>query len=166
MTVKGPEGQFSWDEVGRLCESFVFALRPMRTATKSITEQYSLGPRGAWMLLLISNGARFPLDLANVFRIGRSLITAELAQLTEAGLITSRRSTIDRRRMELALTAEGEKAVAAVRNVLSHLVNDRLSAYSSEDLELCSRIIRDFNQDGTPAPWENLPGAVEARSSR
>ena len=146
MTKRRPGGtELTAEEIGFICEGFVFATRPMRVAIKEVTSRYSLGPRGAWLLLLISNGNRYPLDLANMFRIGRSLITAELAQLTEAGLVTSRRSKLDGRRMELTLTQPGIDACASVRGSLSDLVNERLHAYSRDELLLCARILHDLH---------------------
>lgn len=147
-TTRPPGEELSWEEIGLLSQGFSFASRPFKAAIKEVTAQYSLGPRGAWMLLLISNGDHYPLDLANMFHIGRSLITAELAQLTEAGLITSRRSAADGRRMELALTHSGAKACVRIREAITRLVNERLSAYSREELLLCSKILRDFQRGG------------------
>jgi hypothetical protein len=64
----------SWDEIGFLCEGLSLASRPMGLAVRAITEEYSLGPRGAWITILIGAGqVFFPLDLTNVFQIGRSL---------------------------------------------------------------------------------------------
>jgi DNA-binding MarR family transcriptional regulator len=136
--------ELSWAEIGYLAEGFSFASRPMRVASESITAEYSLGPRGAWIMLLIKNGQVYPVDLANMFRIGRSLITAELIPLADARLITYRKSAVDKRRVELALTPLGEKAVIHVRRELTNLVLQRLSAYSREEVLLCGRLLHDF----------------------
>ncbi|HEY3231319.1 MAG TPA: helix-turn-helix domain-containing protein, partial [Roseiflexaceae bacterium] len=96
--------QLSWHEIGFICEGMSLASRPIRIATKRISDEYSLGPRGAWMLLLIATGEVFPMDLTKIFQVGRSLITAELNRLSDANLITYRQSALDGRRTELAVT--------------------------------------------------------------
>jgi DNA-binding MarR family transcriptional regulator len=143
--------KLTWEEIGILTQGLSFASRPMKLATEVVTDEYSLGPRGAWILILITNGQVFPLDLTNVFRVGRSLITAELIPLTKARLITYLKSTGDRRRVELALTPEGEKVVARVRDELSNLVVQRLANYTREEVLLCSRMLHDFSFSELPS---------------
>jgi DNA-binding MarR family transcriptional regulator len=147
---KTPEPTLSWDEIGFLCHGMSFASRPMAEATGDITEEYSLGPRGAWMLVLIDVGNVYPLDIANVFRIGRSLISAELVRLTDAGLITSVQSPTDGRRTELRLTPLGETVRDRVRQQLRDLVTKQLAHYSRDELMLCARILSDFRGGGRP----------------
>lgn len=148
MSAKSEEPTLNWDEIGFLCEGMSFASRPMHEATRNITEEFSLGPRGAWILVLIANGHIYPLDITNVFKIGRSLISAELARLTEAGLITSVKSPHDRRRTALALTPIGEDARRRAKEQLAALVLDRLKDYSRDELLLCARMLRDWRANG------------------
>ncbi|TAL01202.1 MAG: hypothetical protein EPO08_11135 [Rhodospirillaceae bacterium] len=157
--VKADQLKLSWEEVAFIAEGLSFSSRQLKFATQGITAEYSLGPRGAWILILITAGLVFPLDLTNVFRIGRSLITAEIIRLTEARLITYRKSTRDRRRVELALTPLGEKAVQRIRDELSKTVIQRLSNYTREEVLLCARMLRDFN---FPQP-ESVRSQAEAR---
>jgi DNA-binding MarR family transcriptional regulator len=138
--------KLSWDEIGLLCEGMAFASRPLGVATLQVTAEYSLGPRGAWITVLISTGVTYPLEIANVFRVGRSLITAELTRLTEAGLITATDGA-DRRRTKLALTPAGEAVCKAVRKGLSKMVLTRLASYSRDEILLCTRMLRDLRAD-------------------
>ena len=155
--------KLSWEEIGFLCQGLSFGPRSMKAGIRSVTDEHSLGPRGAWILILISNGqVVFPLDLTNFFRVGRSLITAELTRLTEARLITYKKSGTDRRRVELAVTPLGEKACQRVRDELSRLVVQRLSSYTREDVLLCARILRDFTQ---PEPESVRPQAEDRKRS-
>jgi DNA-binding MarR family transcriptional regulator len=151
-TARAKQLKLSWDEIGYLTEGFSFASRPMKLASENITAEFSLGPRGAWIMILIKNGQVYPLDLANVFRIGRSLITAELIPLTDARLITYRKSAGDKRRVELALTPLGERAVVRIREGITRLVLHRLSGYTREEVLLCARLLHDFisSVPGTP----------------
>jgi DNA-binding MarR family transcriptional regulator len=142
------ESRMSWDDIGFICECMSFASRPIAAAGREITEKYSLGPRGVWIIRLISNGKVYPLDITNVFRVGRSLISAELARLTEAELITSVRSAGDGRRTRLALTPAGEAVCQQVTGELRRLVEDQLAKYSREEMLFCARMLRDFREAG------------------
>lgn len=142
-----------WDELGVVVEGLAFSQRPLRAATREVTRQYDLGPRGAWILSLISGGKCFPLELSKSLKAGRSLITAELARLTEAGLVTARPGRDDRRRSELALTDLGHQACQRVRDEMARIVRRNLSAYSAEEVRLFSRMLRDVRrlEDGEAA---------------
>ena len=139
----------TWEEIGFLCEGMSLASRPMGLAVKDITKEYSLGPRGAWITALIAAGQIYPLDLAKAFRVGRSLITAELVRLAEAGLIEYEQNVQDGRRVELKLTALGNTVQRRVRQGLSKLVLQRLSAYTREEVLLCARMLHDFRVPGS-----------------
>lgn len=136
--------KLSWEEIGFISEGMSFASRPMRNATQSINDEFSLGPRGAWIVRIVSRGDVFPLDLTKLFHIGRSLITAELNRLTDAGLITYKKSEMDGRRVELALTPLGEQVSLRVKQELTKLITQRLSSYTREEVLLCARMLRDF----------------------
>jgi DNA-binding MarR family transcriptional regulator len=144
-------GSMGWDELGLVCEGLAYGQRLLRAATRQVTREYSLGPRGAFILSLLSGGARYPLDLAEAMKCGRSLITAELTRLTEAGLIVARTGKKDRRRSELALTREGEKACERVRSEMERLLRRTLAAYSADEVRLFSRMLRDVRQLGNEA---------------
>ena len=151
MTATGAKGAargsidaMDWNELGLVCEGLAYGQRLLKAATKPVTRQYSLGPRGAFILSLISGGARYPLDLANAMKCGRSLITAELIRLTDAGLVIAHPGEKDRRRSELALTAEGESACERVRGEMERLVRRNMAAYTADDVRLFSRMLRDI----------------------
>jgi DNA-binding MarR family transcriptional regulator len=141
---RGGKLNLTWDEIGLLCEGMSLASRPMGFAVKDITEEYSLAPRGAWITAIIAAGRIHPLDLADLFRVGRSLITAELTRLADAGLIQFEQHAQDGRRTELKLTALGNTVMRRVRDELSKLILQRLAAYTREEVLLCSRMLRDF----------------------
>jgi DNA-binding MarR family transcriptional regulator len=145
--------QLSWEDIGFICEGLAFASRLLWSAIEDITEQYSLGPRGAWIVRLVGRNDMSPLDLTNVFRVGRSLITAELVRLTQAELITYRKSATDGRRVELALTSLGRAVERRIKDSLTKLVTERLAAYTREEILLCGHMLRDIRM---PAP-ETMP---------
>ena len=138
-----PDGtDFSAAEVAFLAEGLAFSQRALRAATGKVTERYNLGPRGAWILNVVSNGIKYPLQLATIFRVGRSLITAELVRLTEAGLIETRPGADDRRKTELTLTPLGVKASAEVRAEFSVIVHRRLAGFEPADLRIAAEVLR------------------------
>lgn len=145
----------TWEEVGFVCEGLSFAPRAVKNAIDGINEEYSLGPRGAWILMLIAAGPHYPLDITNVFQVGRSLITAELARLTSAALITARQNTADRRRTELALTPAGEAVCLRIRANLSRTIQARLAGYTRDQIMLFAQMLRDAR---TPCAGEDRPG--------
>lgn len=132
-----------WDELGLVAEGLAFAQRPLRAATREVTQQYDLGPRGAWILSLIAGGKRYPLELSEALKAGRSLITAELVRLAEAGLVTANRGATDRRRSELALTPLGQQACQRVRDEMARIVRRNLAGYSVAQVRLLIRMLRD-----------------------
>ncbi len=140
-----PQGakELGWDELGRVAEGLAYAQRPLRAATRRVTRQYDLGPRGAWLLSLISGGKCYPLELSVVLKTGRSLITAELIRLTKAGLVTAHADSDDRRRSRLALTTLGEQACQQVRSEMARIVRRNLAPYSPDDVRLFIRMLAD-----------------------
>jgi len=166
MKKRAAQLKLSWEEIGLLCEGLSLASRPMGLAVKGITEEFSLGPRGAWITVLIAaEWVLFPLDLAQVFQIGRSLISAELTRLTNAGLISYRQSAKDGRRAKLKLTSLGDTVQRRVKEELSKLVLQRLSSYKCEDILLCTRMLRDFRL-ALPDPVDPQAGKPRRRVRR
>jgi DNA-binding MarR family transcriptional regulator len=107
-----------------------------------VTQRYNLGPRGAWMLNVISHGVAYPLELASVFCVGRSLITAELARLTEAGLVDARPGKTDRRKTELTLTPLGQTASNEIRQEFLEIVRRRLAGFDRKEVRLVAEALR------------------------
>jgi DNA-binding MarR family transcriptional regulator len=138
----GPAGH-KLDELDQVIEGLAFAVRPIREATSQITREHALGPRGAFILRLIAGGVCYPLELATALKVGRSLITAELDKLREAGLVTSTQGEDDRRRSRLALTPEGKAAGKQVRVAMRKIVASNLADYSSEEMLLFAKMLRD-----------------------
>lgn len=135
-------GELDWIDIGLICEGVAFAQRPLREGNSKVTRQYNLGPRGAFILNLLANGILYPLELATALHCGRSLITAELARLTEANLVTSRPGEVDRRRVELTLTPLGEQALAEIRAETSRIIRTNLAGYSPEEVRKFGAMLR------------------------
>lgn len=159
--------KLTWEEIGFLCQGMSLASRPMGLAVKGISDEYSLGPRGPWITVLIATGQIYPFDLAKLFRVGRSLITAELTRLAAAGLVEFEQNAQDGRRTELKLTRLGNTVQRRVKDELSKLMLRRLAAYSREELLLCARMLHDFrvprNEDGEATPPANEGRRLKAK---
>lgn len=149
-----PSG-IEWVDIAPVIEGLVFAGRPIGAATQSVTARYDLGPRGCYILSAISRGITYPLDLASLLRVGRSLVTAELNRLTAAGLIESVPGKDDRRRSELSLTPEGDRACVEVRSELHRLIRGNLSGYTVEHVRLFARMLADVCRTEPPDPGKD-----------
>lgn len=125
-------------------EGMAFASRPFRSMTDQINKRHDLGPRGTWILLMISNGGLHPLDIATMLHIGRSLVTAELARLEKAKLLLARKSAADQRRTELTLTAAGTAICDEVRAAMTAMLQERWAHYEPDQIRLCAQMLRDF----------------------
>ncbi len=134
------------DEIGYVIEGLAFSQRPIRAATKEVTEHHDLGPRGTFILALVAQGVTSPMELASVLRVGRSLITAELVRLTNAGLVTSTEGVKDRRRLQLSLTEAGQTAREKVRSAMGQIVTENLAAYTPDEIRLFAQMLHDTRQ--------------------
>lgn len=142
---KSPDPRLSWEEIGQIAWGFTRTSWLLKGAIAGITEDYRLGPRGGWILRLIETGqVTYPLDVTNFFKISRSVITEELAVLTQRRLIVYRKSKEDGRRVKLALTALGGKVSLRVREVITQMIDDRFSAYSRDEVMQFSRMLQAF----------------------
>ena len=135
-----------WDELGLVVEGLAYGQRPLKAATSQVTRQYDLGPRGAYILSLISGGKCYPLELSEALKAGRSLITAELIRLTNAGLVNSQADSDDRRRSQLELTELGRDACQQVRSEMARIVRRNLAAYSADEVRLLISMLRDVRR--------------------
>lgn len=138
-----PLAALTRDEMAQIVEGLTFARRGIEGAAARTIKAHSLGPRGAWICTLIAGGVNYPLELATALKCGRSLVTAELVRLTEAGLITATPGKHDRRRSELALTKKGEAAANQTRSELVRILRRNLAGYSADELRLFVKMLAD-----------------------
>ena len=133
----------SWEDIGVFGLALTMAMRKWRLGIQSLRDEYSLGPRGPWVLGVISRqGVINPKDLTDAVFCTKSQITSELIRLTEAGLVTSSRGKTDRRQVELSLTALGETVNARLANSFVTIFEEQLPGYSREDVLFCAGLLK------------------------
>lgn len=75
-------------------------------------------------------------EIAQAFYVGRSAITAIVNRLVEKELIVRKRSEKDRRIVSLMLSERGKKIVKATEEEIYRVLEDKLSHFNVEDIEL------------------------------
>ena len=75
-------------------------------------------------------------------------MTRALDRLETKGLVLRERSTTDRRVVQLALTAEGQKAAAQVPAVLSDVLNGHLSDFTRDEWQTLLGLLRRMQSNG------------------
>ncbi|MET0377005.1 MAG: MarR family transcriptional regulator [Rhizorhabdus sp.] len=158
---KARQRPFSADEVGRFFGALASARDQFGQITKELSRKYGIGPRGPWMVGLIGREPASPHQLATFYGIGRSLVTAELRQLQEAGLITYKKSETDGRKVQLSLTPLGDELRNELTNGLAHLMAERLDGYSNQEVMTCARLLSDFARGNQYAqlPRDDTPSS-------
>lgn len=132
------------EDISDFCNVLGLAPRQLVAAREDVTARHDLGPRGAWILGLIERGVSSPSALTAVMRIGRSLTTAEINRLTEAGLVEGRQSASDGRRVDLVLTRAGQRAADELRAALTDHIIARLAGFSREQVRDCIALLQAF----------------------
>jgi DNA-binding MarR family transcriptional regulator len=112
--------------------------------SKTLSSELSLGPRGPWIIGLLGKSSMSPLALSGYFSVGRSLITAELNRLADAGLINQEKCSRDGRRILLSLTPSGNQLYARLGIELERVLAGRLAGYTREEILLCAKLLADF----------------------
>jgi len=140
------KGHLTDEDVTLFLNVLGVSTRQMERGRRELTKRYDLGPRGAWMLGMISHGLNSPSKLSDAFCTTRSLMTAELNRLISAGLVVSTRDASDGRRLTLSLTKEGRVAEQELQIEMSRFVNEQLAGYTREEVQFCSKMIKDFSE--------------------
>jgi len=131
-------------EIAVFCNVLGVAPRQLANGREAITERYDLGPRGAWIIGLLEIGVNSPSALTEALCIGRSLVTAEINRLLQAGLVAGNQNAQDGRRTILELTEEGKSVSKELRRTINDLVTSRLAGHSREDVLACIALLQDF----------------------
>ncbi len=164
-SAKHPRRELTWDDLAGVIDGLAYAPRPIQASARELTERLGLGRRGAFILNLISHGVSFPAELARALGTRRSLITADLGRLKDAGLIAASSSDGDKRRSRLSLTAAGEAAVRSIRDAIAEILRRNLADYSLDEIQLFARMLRDA-RGGAGEPLPHPSPDISAKRSR
>jgi len=94
-------------------------------------------------LFLIGQGKAATLaELARELQLDAGALTRTLDRLEAKGLCRRERSTDDRRVVHLALTPEGQAAMAPVPEVLCEVSNQLLAGFSQEEWQTLMQLLR------------------------
>ncbi len=104
-------------------------------------QAHGLGTRGIWTLSAISEGRTSPGDIARLMLLPPSVVSGDLAQLLDAGLIERRKDTADKRRLIYTLTAAGQALLSDAHGVYVEVLGDLLGAYPREELDHMLRML-------------------------
>ena len=92
-----------------------------------------------WMLQ--TGRATTAIELAREMGVDAGAITRMLDRLEAKGLLQRARSEVDRRVVQLALTAEGEVAAAQIPQVLASVNNDFLRGFSETEWKQLGKLL-------------------------
>ncbi len=99
------------------------------------TEQFGVTSRQVTLLWLVKRSPGLTLKaLADAEAISAPALSGQVDRLEQAGLLVRVRSTVDRRRVGLELTPEGERLLRSVRERRTAWLADRLGDLEPDDL--------------------------------
>ena len=102
--------------------------------------------RPLWMLR--TGRASTAIELAREAGIDAGAVTRMVDRLAARGLVERVRSEEDRRVVHVRLTDEGERAVAAVPQVLASVNNDFLRGFSRDEFGVLKDLLRRMRANG------------------
>lgn len=125
----------------------MYAARLVRTMRRSLDL-----PAGVRVLAILEDaGPQGITQLAQADECSQPTMSAQVAQLTEAGLVSKAPNPADARGSTITLTGAGRAELAKVRTLMSGTVTERLrhSERTPEELAVAVSILRDLVE---PAP--------------
>ena len=111
------------------------------------TEQFGITGRQATLLWLVKGSPGLTLRaLAVAEGISPPALSGQVDRLEQAGLLVRVRSAVDRRRVGLELTPEGERLLRSVRERRTAWLADRLGALEPADLRAIDAAIEPLHR--------------------
>jgi DNA-binding MarR family transcriptional regulator len=120
------------------------AQRAVDRQLKSLARKVKLPPRGIFTLTLIHAGLDRPSLLVDYFNALPSTMTLEVDRLVEAGLVTRKPDSQDRRIIRLALTRKGNKFREDVMDTVNAMFLPKMSAIPKAEFQACLKTLRKF----------------------
>ncbi len=121
-------------------------LRVARELRKE-TEQFGVTSRQVTLLWLVKRSPGLTLKaLADAEAISAPALSGQVDRLEQRGLLVRVRSTVDRRRVGLELTPEGERLLRSVRERRTAWLADRLGDLEPDDLRAIEAAIEPLHR--------------------
>ena len=130
--------------IAEFSQVFAFA----RTRWSRYAEEVHAELRGVGMMILqtiIRRGSITATEISQLMDMDKSVISRQVAQLRELGLIEATPDEADRRVMRLSATTESAAITEALRSKTADAYHERFTDWSEEDLETLHQLLRRFN---------------------
>ncbi len=95
--------------------------------------------------MLRDSAAVNPKDICLQFRHDSGALTRVIDQLAERGLVVRLRSDVDRRKVELQLTAAGRRILDSMMPTVLEMLNLALEDFSSSEVQELTRLLTKLN---------------------
>jgi DNA-binding MarR family transcriptional regulator len=115
-------------------------------AAEPLLEQHGLTYAQYIVLVLLRDSAAVnPKDICLQYRHDSGALTRVIDQLAERGLLVRLRSDVDRRKVELQLTAAGRKILEEVLPSILEMLNVALDDFSTAEVQELTRLLTKLN---------------------
>ncbi len=105
--------------------------------------------------------ARTPAGVARVAEVDTGAMTRTLDRLEKKGFLKRKRSTHDRRVVELELTEKGHTVTEKLMPAVSRALNAHLKGFTNEETTLLISFLQRMQQNGNPDTYERLVNELE-----
>jgi DNA-binding MarR family transcriptional regulator len=113
-----------------------------RDFNRNVAEGYVRPGVFSALLLARANPGIAQIEIANQLGIDKASVVALVDRMEEAGWVTRRRSTHDRRRQGIFLTAEGTKTCRALKKEMIDHERKFVSRYTDQELRTLIALLR------------------------
>ncbi|GAA6755660.1 MarR family transcriptional regulator [Thermus sp. 2.9] len=121
-------------------------MRLLFSRAKEVFAQEGLSLLQAEVLRLVKEGVRLPSRLAEHLEILPSQVSHLLASLEETGLLRRHPDPLDRRRVQLELTPEGEEVALRLKEAWLRVFGQALARLSEEELFAFRSLLRKLTE--------------------
>jgi DNA-binding MarR family transcriptional regulator len=130
----------------RQAESVGFVLNKARNVLiadlDAALQELQIKPQHIGVLMSLLRGTESrPASLARHLGMDTGLMTRMLDRLETLGLLVRSRDTVDRRVVNLQLTAAGREAALRITEVAPHVLNARLRSFSKAEFDELHRLL-------------------------
>lgn len=113
-----------------------------RDFNRNVAEGYVRPGIFSAMLLAHANPGIAQIEIANQLGIDKASVVSLVDRMEEAGWVTRRRSTLDRRRQGIFLTPAGEKSCRSLKREMIEHERRFVSRYTDQELRLLIALLR------------------------